>query len=154
MSFSDDTDSYDLWKNIFFRWLPNGTHLIENGVCINGTFCNDLMRLKAIREKYIFWRVYCISLWMCDCSTPFNMWERNRNVKTIDWYRNLSIILRYKLERIMIKEHGNVRKRTKKNIGRQPHIKVYRDGVKTSKRYTFFNVEFCAFSNFFAVSFS
>ena len=54
----------------------------------------------------------------------------------------------------MIKEHGNVRKRTKKNIGRQPHIKVYRDGVKTSKRYTFFNVEFCAFSIFFAVSFS
>ena len=49
----------------------------------------------------------------------------------------------------MIKEHGNVRKRTKKNIGRQPHIKVYRDGVKTSKRYTFFNfVRFQIFLRF------
>ncbi len=42
----------------------------------------------------------------------------------------------------MIKKYGNVRKRTKKNNGRIPHLKVYRDGVKTSKRYTFFNVEF------------
>lgn len=41
----------------------------------------------------------------------------------------------------MIKRYRNVRKRTKKNTGRTPHIKVYRDGVKTSKRYTFFNVE-------------
>ncbi len=50
--------------------------------------------------------------------------------------------LRYKRERIMIKKYGNVRKCTRKNSGSQPHIKVYRDGVKTSKRYTFFNVEF------------
>ncbi len=41
----------------------------------------------------------------------------------------------------MIKRHGNVRKRTKKNTGRTLYIKVYRDEVKTSKRYTFFNVE-------------
>ena len=34
------------------------------------------------------------------------------------------------------------------------HIKVYRNEAKTSRRYTFFNVEFCVFSNFFAVSFS
>lgn len=54
----------------------------------------------------------------------------------------------------MIKGYGNVRKRTKKNTDRLSHIKVYRDEVKTSKRYTFFNVEFCSFSNFFAVSFS
>ena len=43
--------------------------------------------------------------------------------------------LRYKRERIMIKKYGNVRKCTRKNSGSQPHIKVYRDGVKTSKRY-------------------
>ena len=42
----------------------------------------------------------------------------------------------------MIKEHGNVRKRTKKNTDRLSHIKVYRDEAKTSNRYTFFNVEF------------
>lgn len=41
--------------------------------------------------------------------------------------------LRYKRERIMIKKYGNVRKCTRKNSGSQPHIKVYRDGVKTSK---------------------
>ena len=54
----------------------------------------------------------------------------------------------------MIKGHGNVRKRTRENTGRLPHIKVYRDEAKTSKRYTFFNVEFCAFTNFFAFIFS
>lgn len=41
----------------------------------------------------------------------------------------------------MIKEYGNVQKRTKKNTGTRPHKKVYRDEVKTSKRYTFF-IEF------------
>lgn len=54
----------------------------------------------------------------------------------------------------MIKEYGNVRKCTKKNTDRLLHIKVYRDEAKTSKRYTFFYVEFCAFSNFFAFIFS
>ena len=72
----------------------------------------------------------------------FQYMRSNRSVNSADWHGNLPIELKYKLERIMIKEYGNVRKCTKKNIGRKPHIKVYRDGVKTSKRYTFFNVEF------------
>ena len=39
----------------------------------------------------------------------------------------------------MIKGYGNVRKRTRKSIGRLPHNKkVYRDEVRASKRYTFF----------------
>ena len=53
----------------------------------------------------------------------------------------------------MIKEQGNVRKRTKESTGRTPHIKVYRDEVKTSKRYTFFSVEFWLYSNYFVFSF-
>lgn len=42
----------------------------------------------------------------------------------------------------MIKKYDNVRKCTQKSIRRLKHIKVYRDEVRTSKRYTFFNVEF------------
>lgn len=38
----------------------------------------------------------------------------NRSIKAIDWHGYLPIVLRYKLERSMIKEYGNVRKRTKK----------------------------------------
>ena len=72
----------------------------------------------------------------------FQYMRGNRDVNSADWHGNLSTELKYKLERIMIKEYGNVRKRTKKNTDRLPHIKVYRDEAKTSKRYTFFNVEF------------
>ncbi len=39
----------------------------------------------------------------------------------------------------MIKGYGNVRKCTQKGIRRLKHIKVYRDEVRASKRYTFFN---------------
>ena len=84
----------------------------------------------------------------------FQYMTSNRSVKSADCHGNLPTELKYKLERIMIKEYGNVRKRTKKNTDRLSHIKVYRDEEKTSKRYTFFNVEFCAFSNFFAFTFS
>lgn len=52
----------------------------------------------------------------------------------------------------MIKKYGNVRKRTKKNIDGSSHIKVYRNGVRTSKRYTFFNVEFSVLLDFIAVT--
>ena len=76
------------------------------------------------------------------------------DVKAVDRHGNPSIVLICKLESIMIKEYGNVRKCTKKNTDRLLQIKVYRDEAKTSKRYTFFNVEFCAFSKFFAFSFS
>ena len=78
----------------------------------------------------------------CDYSTSFSMLEENRSVKTIDWRGNLSIVLICKLEKIVTKGHGNVRKCTKKNIGGSPHIKVYRDGVKSSKRCTFFMSNF------------
>lgn len=33
-------------------------------------------------------------------------------------------------------------KSTQRGIGRLPHIKVYRDEVRASRRYTFFYVEF------------
>lgn len=72
----------------------------------------------------------------------FQYMRNNKGVKSADWHGNLSTVLRYKLERIMIREYGNVRKRTKKNTDRLSHIKVYRDEEKTSKRYTFFDVEF------------
>ena len=48
----------------------------------------------------------------------------------------------HKLENIMIKEYENVQKSTKKGICGLQKIKVYRDEVKTSKRYAFFYVEF------------
>lgn len=72
----------------------------------------------------------------------FQYTTSNGDVKPTDWHENLSTELKYKLERIMIKEYGDVRKRTKKSTDRLLHIKVYRDEAKTSKRYTFFNVEF------------
>ena len=57
------------------------------------------------------------------------------------------------MESVMIKGHGNVRKRTKKSIGGLTHNKkVYRDEVRASKRCTFFmsNLErLCVFINFF-----
>ena len=55
------------------------------------------------------------------------------------------------MESIMIKGHGNVRKRTQKGIRRLKHIKVYRDEVRASKRYTFFNVEFRGIACFYQV---
>ena len=48
---------------------------------------------------------------------------RNRRVKAIDYHENLPIVLKYELERIMIKEYGNVRKRTKKSINGLPNNK-------------------------------
>ena len=54
----------------------------------------------------------------------------NKSVKSADWHGNLPTELKYKLERIMIKEYGNVRKCTKKNTDRVSHIKVYRDEEK------------------------
>ena len=39
----------------------------------------------------------------------------------------------------MIKEYGNVQKSTKQRICGLQKIKVYRDEVKTSKRYAFFS---------------
>ena len=38
----------------------------------------------------------------------------NIGVKSADWHRNMPTELKYKLERIMIKEYGNVRKRAKR----------------------------------------
>ena len=42
----------------------------------------------------------------------------NRSVKAVVWHGKLSTVLEYKLERTMIKEYRNVRKRTKKGIGK------------------------------------
>lgn len=42
----------------------------------------------------------------------------------------------------MIKRKWSVRKRTKRGISGLAYIKVYRDEVRASKRYTFFYVEF------------
>ena len=72
----------------------------------------------------------------------FQYMASNEDVKSADWHGNLPTELKYKLERIMITEYGNVRKRTKKSTDRLSHIKVHRDEVRTSERCTFFNVEF------------
>lgn len=53
----------------------------------------------------------------------FQYVKSNRSVKAVDWHKNLSIVLKYKLESIMIKEYRNVRKRTKKSIGGLPNNK-------------------------------
>ena len=53
----------------------------------------------------------------------FQYMRSNRGVKAVDWHGNLSTVLRYKLENIMIKEYRNVRKRTKKNIDKLSHNK-------------------------------
>ena len=83
----------------------------------------------------------------------FQYMRSNRGVKSADWHGDLPTELKYKLERIMIKEYGNVRKCTKKNTGRTPHIKVYRDGVKLLSDTPFLMSNFVRFQIFLRLPF-